>query len=108
MTAPTANNNNICQKMVKNEGGSICSAASINDITNYYSIRTNSNNNNDDIYIKHQQRQPTINKFSKAATFHTNIPALNWLDTLEKNFDKAFVDLDLLLGDFDADQVNVF
>jgi hypothetical protein len=30
-----------------------------------------------------------------------------WLDTLEKEFDKAFVDLDILLGDVDADQLDV-
>lgn len=43
---------------------------------------------------------------SKASTFHRNIPILSWLDALEKDFDKAFVDLDLLLGDFDSDQVD--
>lgn len=30
-----------------------------------------------------------------------------WLDILEKEFDKAFVDLDLLLGDFDLDQIEL-
>uniref|UniRef100_T1IY45 Golgi-associated PDZ and coiled-coil motif-containing protein n=1 Tax=Strigamia maritima TaxID=126957 RepID=T1IY45_STRMM len=30
-----------------------------------------------------------------------------WLDVLEKEFDKAFVDLDLLLGDIDADQCEI-
>nr|CDQ02905.1 BMA-GOPC-1 [Brugia malayi] len=32
-------------------------------------------------------------------------PMLIWLDALEKDFDKAFVDLDLLLGEIDSDQV---
>ena len=27
-----------------------------------------------------------------------------WLEVLEKDFDKAFVDLDILLGDIDEDQ----
>ncbi|XP_077977664.1 Golgi-associated PDZ and coiled-coil motif-containing protein-like [Glandiceps talaboti] len=30
--------------------------------------------------------------------------AMHWLDLLEKEFDKAFVDLDLLLGEIDPDQ----
>jgi len=30
--------------------------------------------------------------------------AFRWLDMLEKEFDKAFVDLDLLLGEIDPDQ----
>lgn len=32
-------------------------------------------------------------------------PTLVWLDALEKDFDKAFVGLDLLLGEIDSDQV---
>lgn len=35
-------------------------------------------------------------------------PMLVWLDALEKDFDKAFVDLDLLLGEIDSDQVTEF
>ncbi len=31
----------------------------------------------------------------------------SWLETLEKEFDKAFVDLDLLLGEIDSDQAEV-
>jgi hypothetical protein len=30
-----------------------------------------------------------------------------WLELLEKEFDKAFVDLDLLLGEIDPDQVEI-
>lgn len=30
--------------------------------------------------------------------------SFRWLDILEKEFDKSFVDLDLLLGDIDPDQ----
>lgn len=30
-----------------------------------------------------------------------------WLETLEKEFDKAFVDLDLLLGEVDSDQADI-
>ncbi|KAI1725250.1 PDZ domain (Also known as DHR or GLGF) domain-containing protein [Ditylenchus destructor] len=41
---------------------------------------------------------------SKTSAFHTNVPTLHWLDALERDFDKAFVDLDLMLGDFDSDQ----
>ncbi|CAF3575253.1 unnamed protein product [Rotaria socialis] len=33
--------------------------------------------------------------------------AFRWLDILEKEFDKAFVDLDLLLGDIDEDQSEI-
>lgn len=33
-----------------------------------------------------------------------SVSAFRWLDILEKEFDKAFVDLDLLLGDIDQDQ----
>ncbi|KAL3998050.1 Golgi-associated PDZ and coiled-coil motif-containing protein [Acanthocheilonema viteae] len=34
-------------------------------------------------------------------------PMLVWLDALEKDFDKAFVDLDLLLGEIDSDQADI-
>lgn len=34
-------------------------------------------------------------------------PMLIWLDALEKDFDKAFVDLDLLLGEIDSDQADL-
>lgn len=30
-----------------------------------------------------------------------------WLEVLEKEFDKAFVDVDLLLGEIDPDQVDI-
>lgn len=32
---------------------------------------------------------------------------LSWLEMLEKEFDKAFVDLDLILGEVDSDQIEV-
>lgn len=32
---------------------------------------------------------------------------LIWLEALEKDFDKAFVGLDILLGEIDSDQVGV-
>lgn len=35
-------------------------------------------------------------------------PLINWLEALEKDFDKTFVDLDLLLGDIDSEQVLKF
>ena len=35
------------------------------------------------------------------------VSTFRWLDVLEKEFDKAFVDLDLLLTDFDQDQLEV-
>ena len=33
--------------------------------------------------------------------------AFRWLDILEKEFDKSFVDLDLLLGEIDPDQCDI-
>ncbi len=35
------------------------------------------------------------------------VSAFRWLDILEKEFDKAFVDLDLLLGEIDQDQIEI-
>ncbi|CAF1234866.1 unnamed protein product [Rotaria magnacalcarata] len=35
------------------------------------------------------------------------VSAFRWLDILEKEFDKSFVDLDLLLGDIDQDQSDI-
>lgn len=37
----------------------------------------------------------------------TCISAFRWLDTLEKEFDKAFVDVDLLFNEFDEDQIDL-
>ncbi|VDK68841.1 unnamed protein product [Litomosoides sigmodontis] len=34
-------------------------------------------------------------------------PMLVWLEVLEKDFDKTFVDLDLLLGEIDSDQADI-
>ncbi|KAK0426388.1 hypothetical protein QR680_009685 [Steinernema hermaphroditum] len=36
-----------------------------------------------------------------------NSASMVWLDALEKDFDKAFVDLDLLLGEIDSDQADI-
>jgi hypothetical protein len=33
---------------------------------------------------------------------------LRWLDDLERDFDKSFVECDILLGDIDSDQVSFF
>ena len=33
--------------------------------------------------------------------------AFRWLDILEKEFDKAFVDIDLLFGEIDQDQAEI-
>ena len=30
-----------------------------------------------------------------------------WLEVIEKEFDKAFVDLDLILGDIDSEQIDL-
>uniref|UniRef100_A0AC34QVQ0 PDZ domain-containing protein n=1 Tax=Panagrolaimus sp. JU765 TaxID=591449 RepID=A0AC34QVQ0_9BILA len=49
----------------------------------------------------------TNRKQTVAAAFHRPPPPLNWLDALEKDFDKAFVDLDLLLGEVDTDQAEL-
>src|SRR5690242_14998799 len=35
------------------------------------------------------------------------VSAFRWLDVLEKEFDKSFVDLDLLFGDIDQDQIEL-
>ncbi len=35
------------------------------------------------------------------------VSAFRWLDILEKEFDKAFVDLDLLLGEIDEEQSEI-
>ena len=48
------------------------------------------------------------NGFSKASSFHTNLPSPVWFETLENEFDKAFVDLDVLLGEFEQENVNKF
>ena len=37
----------------------------------------------------------------------TVISAFRWLDVLETEFDKAYVDLDLILNDFDSDQYDL-
>jgi len=34
-------------------------------------------------------------------------PMFRWLDLLEKEFDKAFVELDVILGDIDEDQAEI-
>jgi hypothetical protein len=36
-----------------------------------------------------------------------SVNAFRWLDILEKEFDKAFVDLDLLLGEIDPEQSEI-
>jgi hypothetical protein len=45
------------------------------------------------------------NGFSKASSFYNNLPTPIWFDDLENEFDKAFVDLDVLLGEFEQDHV---
>ena len=35
------------------------------------------------------------------------VSMFRWIDLLEKEFDKAFVDLDLLLGEIDPDQSEI-
>ncbi|KAL3102165.1 hypothetical protein niasHS_003574 [Heterodera schachtii] len=41
---------------------------------------------------------------SNASTFHGIVPSLGWLELLENEFDKAFVDIDLMLGEFESEQ----
>lgn len=36
-----------------------------------------------------------------------SVPNLRWLDQLERDFDKTFVEMDILLGDIDADQADL-
>ncbi|TKR92492.1 hypothetical protein L596_007135 [Steinernema carpocapsae] len=42
-----------------------------------------------------------------AQPISANSASMIWLDALEKDFDKAFVDLDLLLGEIDSDQADI-
>lgn len=56
---------------------------------------------------RHQKFQPTTAANSKAASFHLNIALPGWIDALEKEFDSAFVSLDLMLGDLDSDQCDL-
>lgn len=37
----------------------------------------------------------------------TSTDRLKWLDDLEKEFDKAFVELDLMVGEIDSDQAEL-
>lgn len=43
---------------------------------------------------------------SKASNFHTNLPPLAWLEALEANFDRNFVDLDLLISGREIDSTD--
>uniref|UniRef100_A0A914LPB6 PDZ domain-containing protein n=1 Tax=Meloidogyne incognita TaxID=6306 RepID=A0A914LPB6_MELIC len=43
------------------------------------------------------------NSFRKASTFHSSLPSPEWFETLENEFDKAFVDLDVLIGEFEQE-----
>uniref|UniRef100_A0A915NGT8 PDZ domain-containing protein n=1 Tax=Meloidogyne floridensis TaxID=298350 RepID=A0A915NGT8_9BILA len=43
------------------------------------------------------------NSFTKASTFHSNLPSPEWFETLENEFDKAFVDLDVLIGEVEQE-----
>lgn len=64
--------------------------------------------NSKKIYASSNQSIQKDTLISKKLTFNHTIPVLSWLDNLEKDFDKTFVDLDLLLTDFDSDQVIYF
>lgn len=44
---------------------------------------------------------------AKLRKMSVSLNAFRWLDILEKEFDKAFVDLDLLLGEIDQDQSEI-
>ena len=46
----------------------------------------------------------TISKVIRSFKMAVAVTMFRWLDLLEKEFDKAFVDLDLLLGEIDPDQ----
>ena len=41
---------------------------------------------------------------SKASSFHTNLSSPQWLDSLEREFDRAFVHSDLKLSEMESDQ----
>jgi hypothetical protein len=44
---------------------------------------------------------------SPESTKPHSIPNLRWIDELERDFDKTFVEMDILLGDVDADQADL-
>lgn len=44
---------------------------------------------------------------SAAAAAGGGVSMFRWLEVLEKEFDKAFVDVDLLLGEIDPDQADI-
>ena len=59
-----------------------------------------SSNHNLRVSTSQNTRQST----AAASAFQRPTPVLTWLDVLEKDFDKAFVDLDLIIGEVDSDQ----
>ncbi|KAH7728352.1 gopc protein [Aphelenchoides avenae] len=52
-------------------------------------------------------KPPRAGILAKACASRSNASPLAWLDVLEKDFDKNFVDLDLLIGDVDSDQSDI-
>uniref|UniRef100_A0AC34G086 PDZ domain-containing protein n=1 Tax=Panagrolaimus sp. ES5 TaxID=591445 RepID=A0AC34G086_9BILA len=86
-SVPPATTNNHHQKQQKEQQKV---SAGISPKTNYSSTTTTNSLRN-----------------SAASSFQRSSPVLTWLDALEKDFDKAFVDLDLLIGEVDTDQSEI-
>ena len=60
------------------------------------------------IHTRHElsQIQQSTSEYSKIKMAAATL-SFRWLEILEKEFDKAFVDLDLLLGEVDPDQCEI-
>lgn len=43
----------------------------------------------------------------QSSAYGSGMSMFRWLEVLEKEFDKAFVDVDMLLGEIDPDQVDI-
>ena len=51
--------------------------------------------------------QPVQKGYSISSKMAAAVVASRWLDILEQEFDKAFVDVDMLFGEIDPDQVDL-
>ncbi|GAA6105302.1 Golgi-associated PDZ and coiled-coil motif-containing protein isoform X1 [Tachysurus ichikawai] len=50
---------------------------------------------------------PAASPGSRLSAPAAGMSVFRWLEVLEKEFDKAFVDVDLLLGEIDPDQADI-
>ena len=62
-------------------------------------------------FFTHARKRDTVQLQVGDVTSRSNmavaVSMFRWLDLLEKEFDKSFVDLDLLLGEIDPDQSEI-